>query len=199
MSLTKQEREEAAQVKKEEARLKKQPFKTMVEPSPEVVEELRGWKEPRKAYVLMEMRKYDLNNDRWYRGLATLDVDGRPEREEAIRYYINNKAGKILHYANFPSFDSPIQEHVAKARLYGGQKQRNVWGELARFCDREMQKKDVSIDEFNAMKRKIQELEARDEQQKIRESDAPTGSKNGAGRAKTDRRAEGVPSGEAGV
>jgi hypothetical protein len=155
------EREEALAVKKEEVRVGREPFKTKVESThSEVLADLRGWVQPNKAYVLMEKREYDLVARVWRFGLFTLDVDGRPEQVEKIQYYQREKAAKILHYANFPSFNSPNGEIVKKAIAYGGEKRRDVWGLLAQFCDKEMGRREVSLDEVTELRKKVAEQAA---------------------------------------
>jgi hypothetical protein len=160
MATSKEEREEQAQIKKEEARLQREPFKTTVEPSaPEVVDELRGWIPPGRAYVLMEVRKYNLATREFYRGLGIIDVEGRPEKKHTVQYFIDEKQGRVLHYGNFPTLDHPSQARAARVMHYGGPNKINYWAELAKFCDGLMNKASV-FDEVNQLRRKVAEQEA---------------------------------------
>ncbi len=124
---------EAAEIarKREAARQAAEPFKTMVEPKPAALAQLRGWKPPAKAYVLFETNEYQLTKDGagyWTNGLMTLDVEGRPEQFSKIETYTAPpKKFRILHYGNFPKMDDKNPARARLARLYGGKDGKNPW------------------------------------------------------------------------
>lgn len=126
---------------REAERLKKEPFKTMVKPThEETVDALRGWVEPRGAYVLFERKKYLIQQDTSIRvgwGIKTLWLEDRPEQSEKIRYY-QSKGYKIIHYAKFPSLNDENPKRRERALMYSQGTGINPWDEIKKLCEREI-------------------------------------------------------------
>lgn len=96
-------------------RLQKPVFKTMIEPlHQQTKDELKGWKPPKGAYVLLEALKFNVGTNEWYRSTAIVYVEGRPMQIDKINDRLSKNC-RILHFDNFPSHDSP---NAARRRAY---------------------------------------------------------------------------------
>jgi hypothetical protein len=116
-------------------RLKKEPFKTLV-PHDQLregtVDELRGWREPKGAYILMEKRQFFIQPDASIKvtyNLHTLNVEERPEQIHQVRYYMT-KGARVIHWAHFPKLNDEDPMKARKARAHSGPHGRNPWDEL---------------------------------------------------------------------
>lgn len=107
-------------------------YQTMVTPLDATRQQLVGWHKPTFAYVLFEKKEWHLKADGYKEpgaGLLTLNVEGRPEQEHQVDYYLK-KGYRIIDYGNFPRFDDPNGARAAKARLYSQGAGINPWSNL---------------------------------------------------------------------
>lgn len=153
---------------KEAKRLEQEPFKTMVEPDAEVLNDLRGWKPPRgTAYVLYESRHYFLRQERWGKGLFTFNVEARPEQVEK-HYYFTRKGYKVLHYGNFPKANDENPERAQKAVMYSGKDKINPWTQLENILKSSINGEVEKNREVKELQRKVQEYEAKMNKSKVK-------------------------------
>ena len=124
-----------AALKREANRLEKQPFQTMAKVvEPETMNQLKGWSEPRHAYILLEMPCFHaLPGGDFKRGytLTTMNVENRPEQIERF-YYLTRKGARPLHFGNFPTHNDPNPERAKKAKYHTGPSGISPWQELAK-------------------------------------------------------------------
>lgn len=109
-------------------------MKTLVEASGEALEELNSpkWREPRHAYILLEMPKIMCRaGQEPKREMSTMviNVQNRPDVGHKLIQYMK-KGARILHYGNFPQSNDPRPEVANLVKLYSGGK-RNPWDMLA--------------------------------------------------------------------
>jgi len=146
--------------KREIARLAKEPFKTMARViENETIDQLKGWIEPRFAYVLFEMPcNHAIGNGEFRRGftLVTMNVEHRPEQVERF-YYLTRKGARPLHYGNFPKSNDGNPERAKKVRMHTGPSGVSPWDELARVVKSQLTKDDGNT----ALKEKAVGLEAK--------------------------------------
>jgi len=113
-------------------------FKTQVPPTrDETLTYLRGFRPPSTAYVLFEKQEIKVLGDGvrdFGTGLFTLNVEHRPEQITKVNQYLG-KGFKVLHYDNFPGIHKTDSVAMRKARLYGGENQKNPWEELKASLD----------------------------------------------------------------
>ncbi len=116
-----QTHEDAAE-KKEAARLKQEPFKTNVEPfSPTTYDNLKGWQEPKGAYILLEKKYYEygMNLGGAIRYTThTMNIGSRPDQLEKLRYNVQAKGMRILHWGKFPKINDSDPRQAALARAH---------------------------------------------------------------------------------
>ena len=116
-----QTHEEAAE-KKEAARLKREPFKTNVEPfDASTYDNLKGWSEPKGAYILLEKKfyEYGMNMNGAIRyTLHTMTIGSRPDQIEKLRYNVQVKGMRILHWGKFPKVNDADPRQAALARSH---------------------------------------------------------------------------------
>jgi len=146
--------------KRESQRLAKEPFKTMAK----VVEEetlnlLKGWTEPRHAYVLMEMPcMHAMPGGDFKRGytLTIMNVEHRPEQIERF-YYLTRKGARPIHFGNFPTHTDQNPERAKKAKYHTGPSGVSPWEELARVVRSQLSRDSGNVD----LKEKTVGLEAK--------------------------------------
>ena len=142
---------------------------TIVQPRPETVKYLKGWKRPRTAYILFETKEWHLLNEGEKvlgTGLMTLNAESRPEIAHQVEIYLA-KGFRILDYGNFPKFNDQNPARAAKATHYSQGAGVNPWDALEKFV-----KQKISSDlgwehqrsqlesELNVLKQKLdQELQ----------------------------------------
>lgn len=119
-----QDRDDDLAAKKEKNRQKLEPFKTKIEPySKKTLDELKGWKPPGgvsgdDAYILFEKKMIERGDrapDTIVYTLHVLLVGSRPEQAEKIRYNVEQKGMKIIHWDRFPkvSDSNPRRKKLA--------------------------------------------------------------------------------------
>lgn len=113
------------------------PFKTTIPATGAALEDLRGWREPNHAYVLMEARKRDARSGNIHTGIITLTVEHRPEQLHKVDHY-ERKGGKVIHYGNFPSVNSPSLERVKLYKLHNPHIGSNPWDLMAGILNHKM-------------------------------------------------------------
>jgi hypothetical protein len=133
-------------LEKEANRLKGEPYKTMVPPLEQsTLDDLKGWKQPRYAYVLFESRQWSVKTEKWGRSTFTLNVDARPDQLEKIDYYLN-KGFRVIDYGSFPKSNSEDSRVQARVALYrSGPESPNPWDTLKARLDREINKVDSTV------------------------------------------------------
>jgi hypothetical protein len=148
----------------EKMRLAKGAFPTMVAPlADETVDELRGWREPAGAYVMLESTKIHLMPGALKRvgtGLTFVDVSEVPDQQTKIEFYIR-KGGRILHWGKFPKATSPDAKDKEKAQIHN-----NAWDRLEVFLKQKL------IDSENQGRVKVLEAEVDALRRKVAENDA---------------------------
>lgn len=145
-------------------------YKTMVEPHPDSIPNLTGWKRPKHAYVLLEIPQYNLGMNGTItpgKGLCTVNAESRPEVMHHVDFYIN-KGGRVLDYGNFPKLGDPIAKRAEKALHYSQGTGVNAWDALERHVKQRMsgdmnwrEEKARLEEENNALKAKLAEQTAR--------------------------------------
>lgn len=146
-------------------------FKTMVKPNhPDTIANLTGWKEPKGAYVLLEVPQYNIKKDGVIErgmGLTTVNAESRAQMQHHVDIYIA-KGGRVLHYGNFPRMNDASPKRAEKAYQYSEGKGVNPWDALEAHVKMRMTgdvqaiKQIASLeDEVNALKAKLAEKEKR--------------------------------------
>jgi hypothetical protein len=116
--------EEDASKKKEALRLAKEPFKTKIEPSSEkTLEQLRGWIPPKGggAYILLEKKFYEwggTSDGSIAYTLYTMFINSRPDQIEKLRYNVQVKGMRIIHWDNFPTLNDSNLKQAQLARAH---------------------------------------------------------------------------------
>jgi hypothetical protein len=139
---------------------------TIVQPSAEAVQYLKGWKKPRFAYILFETREWHIGHDGSRTegtGLMTLNVESRPEQLHQVDIYLN-KGFRIIDYGNFPKFSDKNPQRAAKALHYSQGAGINPWDNLEQALRQKMKseitwnvREQALEDELNVLKRKLEE------------------------------------------
>lgn len=143
---------------------------TIVQPKPETLQYLTGWKKPRHAYVLFETREWHIKHNGSREegtGLMTLNVESRPEQAHQIDIYLN-KGFRIIDYGNFPKFTDKNPARAAKALHYSQGAGVNPWDNLEQTIKQKI-KSEISWnvreaqleDELNVLKQKLEEQNAK--------------------------------------
>lgn len=138
-------------------------YKTMVEPHPDSIPNLTGWKRPTHAYVLMEMPQYNILAEGRMsvgKGLATLNAESRAEIMHQVDYYAN-KGGRVLDYGNFPKFNDSNPKRAEKAMHYSQGSGVNAWDALERHVKLRMSADVNWRDEKAAMQEEVDALKAK--------------------------------------
>lgn len=121
-ALSQSQSDEEASQEKEKLRLKKPPFKTNIEPfSPTTLDNLKGWKEPNGAYILLEKKYYEYgrNADGAIKFTThTMWIGTRPDQIEKLRYNVQAKGMRILHWGKFPKLNSPDPREAQLAKAH---------------------------------------------------------------------------------
>jgi len=110
--------------KKEALRMAKEPFKTKIEPSSkETLDNLRGWVPPKGggAYILLEKkyREWGGTSDGTVQyTLCTMFINSRPDQIEKLRYNVQVKGMRIIHWDNFPTLNDPNLRQAQLARAH---------------------------------------------------------------------------------
>lgn len=115
-------------------------YATLVQPKPETLQYLSGWKRPRHAYVLFETKEWHLLNEGERRvgtGLMTLNAESRAEIGHQIEIYLS-KGFRILDYGNFPKFNDKNPARAAKATHYSQGAGINPWDALEKFIQQKI-------------------------------------------------------------
>lgn len=119
-AIASQDKDESIQEKKEGRRLSLEPFQTKFKPfSDKTLDELRGWKPPSgdDAYILFEKKMIERGDrapDTIVYTLHVMLVGSRPDQLEKLRYNMEVKGMKILHYDRFPKMND---SNARRARL----------------------------------------------------------------------------------
>jgi len=139
-ALTSQSKDDAKAEQKENRRMKLAPFKTRYEPfSAKTLDELRGWQPPggvsgEDAYILFEKKSIergDIAPDTIIYNLHPMLVGSRPEQKEKIRYNVEQKGMKIIHWDRFPKVNdsNPFRARLA-AMHYNPQTRMSAYDTL---------------------------------------------------------------------
>jgi hypothetical protein len=144
--------------------------KTMIEPHPDSIPNLTGWKRPAHAFVLLEVPQRNIIKDGEYsysKGLLTINAESRAEVMHQVEAYIG-KGGRVLDYGNFPKLNDANPRRAEKARIYGQGSGQNPWDTLEHALrvkmspDSNRQEQILAKDaEINALKAKLAEIEAK--------------------------------------
>jgi len=156
-------REEKIAKEREDRRLALEPFKTMVtELAPETKDQLRGFREPGHAYILLESIVYHATgeNGQWRKGhsITTLNMENRPEQIGRVQYYIS-KGSRPIHFAKFYKTNDENPARAAKAKMHTGPDHRNPWDHMAAFLKNAMNQKTAASYESEklGLEKKIQD------------------------------------------
>lgn len=107
-------------------------FETMGPASDETKLQLKGWRPPNFAYVLLETREVDLRRPRGQRlthGLCIMNVENRPEQIEKL-YFYKRKGYRVLHYGNFPKLMTATGKRLTLLKAHMGPNGINPWDSL---------------------------------------------------------------------
>ena len=160
-------------------------YKTMVEPHPDSIANLTGWKRPKHAYVLLEIPQFNLGANGTItpgKGLCTVNAESRPEVMHQVDFYIN-KGGRVIDYGNFPSLNDSSAQRREKAVHYSQGTGVNAWDALERHVKQRMsgdmnwkEEKAALEDELNALRSKLAEQTAKkaSAEKAVAEKSAPT-------------------------
>lgn len=150
--------------------MKKEIYKTIVQPKPETLTYLEGWKRPVYAYILFETKEWHILHDgekRLGTGLMTLNAESRPEIEHHLDIYLK-KGFRILDYGNFPKFNDKDPRRAAKAMHYSQGRGINPWDGLEKAVKQKMaseiswsERANEYESEINALRRKLEEEQAK--------------------------------------
>ncbi len=146
----------------EEQRKALPPFNTKIAPFyEETLDQLKGWREPNHAYILLETNERKLvgGNVILGHGLMTLNVQNRPQLGSKLRYYVISKRYRILHYAKFPTANDAIPANRKQVQLHSGYDGRNPWEELANEVQQMMNINPNWKQEKSALEEKLAALE----------------------------------------
>ena len=119
-AIASQDKDESLQEQKESRRLKMAPFQTKFAPfSEKTLDELRGWRPPNgdDAYILFEKKMIERGDrapDTIVYTLHVMLVGSRPDQFEKLRYNMEVKGMKIIHYDRFPKIND---SNAVRARL----------------------------------------------------------------------------------
>lgn len=163
----------------------------------ETINYLTGWRVPNYAYVLFEkvqrhfyseeipdpsgetfidkdgkerVKTQRVTRSRWGTGLATLNIENRPERFSTMEQWIR-KGFRVIDYGNFPSLDHPSAVRRSKASFHKDQYGNCSWDKVKRWCDQQMSGEAHKQKEFKALANQNEAMEA-----KIRELEEKLGS-----------------------
>lgn len=144
-------------------------YRTIVQPSAETLQYLKGWKKPQSAYILLEKKVWHLQENGAKvlgTGLMTMDAESRPEITHHIERYLAN-GFRILDYGNFPKFNDNNPKRAKKALHYSQGNGINPWDILERFIQQKISRdlgweheRSALETELNVLKQKLdQELQ----------------------------------------
>lgn len=98
---------------------------------------LEDHRPPNHAYIMFEKRGYSLKppGDLVPEfGIATINVEHRPEQAGKLDYYVMQKGYKVIAYGNFPKLNDRNPRRAQVARWHSGVDGSNPWDELERRC-----------------------------------------------------------------
>lgn len=154
-------------------------YHTIVQPRPETIQHLTGWKRPKYAYVLFETKEWHISHDGQRKpatGLMTLNAESRPEIAHQVEFYLR-KGYRLIDYGNFPKLSDPNPARAAKATHYSQGAGINPWDSLEQFIKQKMaseigwdEKEKQYESELNALRRKLAEEQSK---RAVRESVLP--------------------------
>ena len=137
-------------------------YKTLVEPHPDSIPNLTGWKRPTHAYVLIEMPQWNLtaSGKTLGKGLYTLNAESRAEVMHLVDAALN-EGGRILDYGNFPKFNDVNNRRAEKAMHYSQGGMNNPWDTLEKHVRMKMNPDITWNAEKAAMQAEVDALKAK--------------------------------------
>lgn len=142
---------------------------------------LESHRAPNHAYILLEKRGLNLKPPGVLEpsfGLATLNVEHRPEQATKLDYYVMQKGFKVIGYGNFPKLNDKNPRRAQLAKWHSGVDGTNPWDELERRClfymnqgkdKNELQK---ALEEKSSLEAKLAEMQSRLEKQEDKDDKA---------------------------
>lgn len=103
---------------------------------PNTIKLLETTKEPRHAYVCLEIPKVyrEAGGPRVSTGLAFLNVEDQPGQIYNLNDLMTARQAQVCCFGNFPSHDDKQSARVAKYKLYNEPNGVNPWDNLAETC-----------------------------------------------------------------
>jgi hypothetical protein len=127
--------------------------------APRTIELLRTTREPRHAYICLEIPKV-LRSDgppEITTGLAFLNVEDQPAQLYNLVDLTRSRNAKLCCYGNFPTHNHPQPDRVSKWKLYNEPNGVNPWDNMAEACDQLMNRTTETAREIEAQTSKYKE------------------------------------------
>lgn len=106
----------------------------------ETVEILKGTRDIRHAFVLLEQKKRRSSPRGWIEayGVVTLNVEDQPNQRHLINDYVTNRGMKVIGYGNIPAADSKDPKRAKKYGFHSGPNGENDYDQLKICCEAHM-------------------------------------------------------------
>ncbi|TXH49866.1 MAG: hypothetical protein E6Q97_21440 [Desulfurellales bacterium] len=123
-AIVKQDKAASRDSDREKERLALKPFETKFQVyHKDTINELKGWRPPSgdDAYILFEKKfieRGDTDTNQIKYTLHIMKVGSRPDQLEKLRYNVDVKGMRILHYDRFPKTNDPIASRARLAKMH---------------------------------------------------------------------------------
>lgn len=114
------EKEDIQSKARDDRRMAKEPFKTIVPPlNEETLNKLRGWREPNRAYILLERKYKEMTDESIHWDIMEINVESRPTSgTNKLKHYVMGKGWRVIHYGNFPKLNDTNPQRARLARIH---------------------------------------------------------------------------------